>query len=71
MPADQASEATQKLRKECVAMMEPDEAEDEDADAEDLCNCKFTLAYGESPCTLPLCYVPSYAESMRTALSVG
>jgi elongation factor 3 len=27
-------------------MMEPDEAEDEDADAEDLCNCKFTLAYG-------------------------
>jgi hypothetical protein len=27
-------------------MMEPDEPTDEDEDAEDLCNCKFTLAYG-------------------------
>jgi hypothetical protein len=48
MPAADAEAASNKLREQCVEMMEPDEPMDEDEDAEDLCNCKFTLAYGES-----------------------
>jgi hypothetical protein len=46
LPAADAEAATNKLREQCVEMMEPDEPTDEDEDAEDLCNCKFTLAYG-------------------------
>jgi elongation factor 3 len=39
-------EATEKTRAEAEAMMEIPEEEDEDDDAEELCNCQFTLAYG-------------------------
>jgi len=41
-----AEECTEKVRVEAEKLMEiPDEDDDED-DAEELCNCKFTLAYG-------------------------
>jgi len=39
-------EATEKARVEAESMMEVVEEEDEDDDAEELCNCQFTLAYG-------------------------
>ena len=47
MPEAQIPKTVETFKEECVAMMEPDEPADEDEDAEDLCNCKFTLAYGK------------------------
>jgi elongation factor 3 len=44
--AAKAEEATEKVRVAAEAMLEIPEEEDEDDDAEELCNCKFTLAYG-------------------------
>jgi len=41
-----AESATEKVREEAEKMMEIPEEEDEDDDAEELCNCLFTLAYG-------------------------
>lgn len=41
------SGAAESLRKKCADMMVADEVEDDDEDAEELCNCQFTLAYGE------------------------
>merc|ERR1719273_2736226 len=41
-----AEEAIEQVRVEAEAMMEIPEEEDEDDDAEELCNCQFTLAYG-------------------------
>jgi len=38
--------AAEKTRVEAEGMMEVVEEEDEDDDAEELCNCQFTLAYG-------------------------
>ena len=44
--AAKAEEAVEKVRVEAEKMLEiPDEDDDED-DAEELCNCQFTLAYG-------------------------
>lgn len=40
------SGAFSSLREKCAAMV-TEEVEDDDEDAEDLCNCQFTLAYGE------------------------
>ena len=34
------------ILEQCVIDMTPDEVEEEAEDAEELCNCKFTLAYG-------------------------
>ena len=46
MGAKDAEKATESLRSECKEMVKSvPPAEDED-DAEELCNCKFTLAYG-------------------------
>lgn len=39
-------EAIQKVRVEAESMMDIPDEEDEDDDAEELCNCQFTLAYG-------------------------
>lgn len=35
------------LKSKCGEMMVVEEAADDDEDAEELCNCQFTLAYGE------------------------
>jgi len=43
---DKSSEAIEKVRVEAEEMMDIPEEEDEDDDAEELCNCTFTLAYG-------------------------
>lgn len=34
------------LKAKCAEMMVAEEADDDDEDAEELCNCQFTLAYG-------------------------
>mmetsp|Transcript_11588 Transcript_11588/g.14380 ORF Transcript_11588/g.14380 Transcript_11588/m.14380 type:complete len:1038 (+) Transcript_11588:101-3214(+) len=44
--ADKAEAAVEKVREEAEEMMDVPEEEDEDDDAEELCNCQFTLAYG-------------------------
>jgi len=44
--AAKAEECTEKVRVEAEKMLEIPEEEDEDDDAEELCNCQFTLAYG-------------------------
>jgi len=41
-----AADITEKVRVEAEKMLEYVEEEDEDDDAEELCNCQFTLAYG-------------------------
>lgn len=41
-----AEEAVEKTRVAAEAMLEIPEEEDEEDDAEELCNCQFTLAYG-------------------------
>merc|ERR1712106_696251 len=46
MDATKTEEAIEKVRGEAEKMMEIPEEEDEDDDAEELCNCQFTLAYG-------------------------
>lgn len=43
LPAD----ASATLKSKCEEMMVAEEADDDDEDAEELCNCQFTLAYGE------------------------
>jgi len=43
---DDAKAAIEKVRVAAEQMLEVPEEEDEDDDAEELCNCKFTLAYG-------------------------
>ncbi|CAM9995474.1 unnamed protein product [Ectocarpus sp. 6 AP-2014] len=40
------SDATATLKSKCAEMMVAEEAVDDDEDAEELCNCQFTLAYG-------------------------
>jgi elongation factor 3 len=42
----EAAAAVEKVRLEAEDMMDVPEEEDEDDDAEELCNCQFTLAYG-------------------------
>ena len=44
--AAKCEEATEKTRVEANEMLQIPEEEDEDDDAEELCNCQFTLAYG-------------------------
>ena len=44
--AAKAEEAVEKVRVEAEKMLEIPEDDDDDDDAEELCNCKFTLAYG-------------------------
>jgi len=44
--SDEAQSVVEKVRVSADAMLEVPEEEDEDDDAEELCNCKFTLAYG-------------------------
>merc|ERR1712038_2038461 len=41
-----ADEAIEKVRVEAEKMLEIPDEDDDDDDAEELCNCKFTLAYG-------------------------
>jgi elongation factor 3 len=41
-----AEECTEKVRIEAEKLMEVPDEDDEDDDAEELCNCTFTLAYG-------------------------
>mmetsp|Transcript_43891 Transcript_43891/g.64467 ORF Transcript_43891/g.64467 Transcript_43891/m.64467 type:complete len:1038 (+) Transcript_43891:82-3195(+) len=41
-----AEEAVEKVRVEAEKMLEVPEEDDDDEDAEELCNCQFTLAYG-------------------------
>lgn len=41
-----AEEAVEKVREEAEKMLEIPEEDDDDDDVEELCNCKFTLAYG-------------------------
>lgn len=36
------------LKTKCAEMMVAEEVDDDDEDAEELCNCQFTLAYGAS-----------------------
>merc|ERR1712176_1606935 len=43
---DKADEATEKVREAASQMMVIPEEDDGDDDAEELCNCQFTLAYG-------------------------
>jgi elongation factor 3 len=44
--AAKSDECIEKVRVEAEKMMEIPEEEDEEDDAEELCNCQFTLAYG-------------------------
>jgi elongation factor 3 len=44
--SDAANKAVEAVRVEAEKMMEIPEEDDEDEDAEELCNCQFTLAYG-------------------------
>lgn len=44
--AAKAEEIVEKVRGEAEQMLEVPEEEDDEDDAEELCNCKFTLAYG-------------------------
>lgn len=44
---DLPSDATATLKSKCADMMVAEEAVDDDEDAEELCNCQFTLAYGK------------------------
>lgn len=44
---DLPSDANATLKAKCAEMMVAEEAHDDDEDAEELCNCQFTLAYGE------------------------
>lgn len=46
MDTKKAEEAIESVRVAAEQMMEIPEEEDEDDDAEELCNCQFTLAYG-------------------------
>uniref|UniRef100_A0A7S4NAU4 ABC transporter domain-containing protein n=1 Tax=Odontella aurita TaxID=265563 RepID=A0A7S4NAU4_9STRA len=46
LDGNKAEEVTEAVRVECEKMLEIPEEEDEDDDAEELCNCQFTLAYG-------------------------
>lgn len=41
------SGACESLKSKCAEMMVAEEVRDDDEDAEELCNCQFTLAYGE------------------------
>lgn len=41
------SNANDSLKSKCAEMMVVEEVDDDDEDAEELCNCQFTLAYGE------------------------
>lgn len=41
-----SSDTFSKLKAKCAEMMVVEEVDDED-DAEELCNCQFTLAYGK------------------------
>jgi elongation factor 3 len=43
---EKAADAIEKVRLEAEDMLEIPEEDDEDDDAEELCNCQFTLAYG-------------------------
>ena len=43
---EKAAEATEAVWVEAESMMEIQEYDDEEDDAEELCNCQFTLAYG-------------------------
>jgi elongation factor 3 len=43
---EKAKECTEKVRLEAEKLMEIPEDDDEEDDAEELCNCTFTLAYG-------------------------
>jgi len=45
-PVAKAEECTEKIREEAEKMMEIPEEDDDEDDAEELCNCVFTLAYG-------------------------
>lgn len=42
------SHALESLKSKCADMMVAEPVPDDDEDAEELCNCQFTLAYGES-----------------------
>jgi elongation factor 3 len=44
--AAKVSEAVEKVRAEAETLLEIPDDEDEEDDAEELCNCQFTLAYG-------------------------
>lgn len=46
MDAAKAEEAMEAVRVEAEKMLEVPDEDDEDDDAEELCNCQFTLAYG-------------------------
>ena len=41
------SDTCAKLKAKCAEMMVVEEVDDDEDDAEELCNCQFTLAYGE------------------------
>lgn len=45
---DIPSGAADSLRSKCAEMMVAEVVADDDEDAEELCNCQFTLAYGMS-----------------------
>lgn len=44
---DVPSDAGATLKSKCAEMMVAEEVGDDDEDAEELCNCQFTLAYGK------------------------
>lgn len=44
---DLPGDANAILKTKCADMMVAEEAVDDDEDAEELCNCQFTLAYGK------------------------
>lgn len=46
------SGACESLKSKCAEMMVAEEVGDDDEDAEELCNCQFTLAYGEGVCNI-------------------
>lgn len=44
---DVSSDTFNKLKAKCAEMMVVEEVDDDEDDAEELCNCQFTLAYGK------------------------
>lgn len=63
LPAD----ANATLKAKCADMMVAEPEHDDDEDAEELCNCQFTLAYGEDK---ELGRMGIYASCMDILISV-
>lgn len=69
---DVPSDASDNLKSKCAEMMVAEEAGDDDEDAEELCNCQFTLAYGKAKLRVPRVMFQAFVVSVcRLAYSLS